>query len=480
MDSADYVRAERNGFLTQYLGSDGISLVEFVRSRSAGGDFRLHPWSVLLDRGDGAALRHFHVPASFYLYAIVERLSGHPSADKILTAAISSATIALLCAIALVEGAPLAFAGAGAIVMGLCPALIDAGTTMTPHALFSLAAICAIATFACYQRTGRMEWLVAWVIATSIAMATLEFSTLLIATFVLMLGILFWQSRAVRERPFKLRTLLWALGGLVVCLFALWPAGFFRGGYVLSYGTLIFQGINRQREQRDLLATLSRLGSGHLWIGALYGVLLLMGIYGALRNRRSVLIATSAVYAALMFLEGKSNGFANPTYASHSIFAIVFLTMLTAPGLFDSARWPDKFAGSATICILGLMVISYGWTAYRADPAEWTEEPSRVEGLIGKLEATYKPGTTFAVNMYAEPLTTYAPMFQFIPTQAGNNLSVPAWRNAGRHYLIINTKTLSDSDVGVCVKKQFTEGFWISCDELPEAAGASFNLPVGR
>jgi hypothetical protein len=467
MDSADYVRAARNGFWTQYVGSDSISLLEFVRSRAAGGGFRMHPWSVLLDRGDGSALRHFHAPASFYLYALAERLSGRPSADKIFTAAIGSATIALLFAIAVAEGAPLAFAGAGAIAMALSPALIETGSGMTPHPLFSLAAMSAIAAFSFYQRTQRTEWLAAWVVATSIAMATLEFSILLIATFAFMLGMLFWRSRTARGGPFKLRTLLWASVGLIVCLFALWPAGFFRGGYVLSYGTLIFQGINRQREQRDVFTTLLRLGSGHLWIGIMYVVLLAIGVYGTLQNRRSVLLATSAVYAVLMFLEGKSNGFANSTYASHAILAIVFLTMLVAPGLFDSARWSDRFAGWATICILGLMAIGYSLIAYRTRPKEWNEEPSRVEGLIAKLEATYKPGTTFAVNTYAEPLTTYAPMFHFIPTQAGNTLSVPAWRNAGRYYLIVNTKTLSDSNVGVCVKKQFTEGFWISCDELP-------------
>ena len=79
----------------------GSGLYPRVDGRSK---FRKHPWSVLLDRGDGAALRHFHAPASFYLYALAEQSGAPASACRVLTAVISSATIALLFGIGVITG----------------------------------------------------------------------------------------------------------------------------------------------------------------------------------------------------------------------------------------------------------------------------------------------------------------------------------------------------------------------------------------
>lgn len=463
MDSADYVRAARNGFWAQYTGSDTIPVADFIRGWRAGGELRQHPWSVLLDRGDGAALRHFHTPGSFYLYAIANVSGAPPSASKTLTAVISAATIALIFGIAVLMGLSLTLAGLGALVLSLSPALLDAGTGMTPHPLYSLAAMLAIAAFARYEATRRTAWLAGCVVATSVALVTLEFSTLLIATFSCMLGVILWRSR---HRSDDLKSLLWAVVGLIVCLFVMWPGGFLRGGYALSYGTLIFQGFLRQRESRDLISTLTRLGTGHLWIGVVYGLLLATGVYGAIRNRRSVLVMTSVIYAALLFAEGLSNGFSNTTYASHFILAIVFLTMIDVPGLFATLKSRDRFVAAASICLLAILAVGHGYLAYRTDRSTWSEEPSRVEAVIRRLQASYKPGTTFVVNMYAEPLTTYAPMFHFFPTLAGNNLTLQPWRDLGAYYLLINTNTLAGRQFNRCVQN-LESGFMVSCGTLP-------------
>ena len=242
MDSANYVRAANNGFWSQYVGTDGMSVLRFLRLRRTEGSFRQHPWGALSDAGDGAALRHFHSPVSFYLYALTQRFSDHPSANRIVTAVISSATIALLFGIALLEGVPLAVAVVGGMVLSLSPALITAGTDMTPHPLFSLAALSAIATFARYWTNRRWVWLLAWVITTAVAVATLEFATLLIATFILVISLFFWQKRGAGVYARDLRAVTLAIVGTIAGLFALWPAGSSKAAMRLVTALCSFKG----------------------------------------------------------------------------------------------------------------------------------------------------------------------------------------------------------------------------------------------
>ncbi len=466
VDSANYVRAANNGVWSQYVGLDGMSVVEFLRLRRAGGVFRQHPWGALSDAGDGAALRHFHAPMSFYVYALTQRLfSDRPSANRIITAIISSAIVALLFGIALFEGVPLAAALIGTVVLSLSPALLVSGTDMTPHPLFSLSAMSAIAAFALYWRKHHITWLVTWIVLTAVAIATLEFSTLLIAAFVLMLSISFFQRRSAAGHVKDLKRSLLAISGLLACLFVLWPAGFIKGGYALSYGTLIFQGTFRQREQRDLLTTLIRLGSGHLWMGLLYCVLLGIGLYSAFRSRHYVLLATTALYALLMFLEGKGNGFSNPTYASQFLYAIVFLTLLSVPRLCNTSSRGDKLAAVGSICILVLQAASYCVLVVRTRPEQWTQEPARVAAAINQLKASYKPGTTFVINNYAESMTTYAPDFRFVSTLNGGTLTAQPWEKIGPHYLLIYDKSLTEAAPSICVRP-LSQDFWVSCDQL--------------
>ena len=465
VDSANYIRAANNGVWSQYMGTDGISVLEFLHRRQAGGTFRLHPWSALSDSGDGAALRHFHSPGSFYIYAVTQRWNGTPFANRIVTAVISSATVALVSGIALFEGVPLLVAVLGAIVLSLSPALLVAGTDMTPHPFFSLAATAAIAAFAFYWTSRRAVWLALWVVTTAAALVTLEFAVLLLAAFVLMLLLIFWQLRGSGDSIRELKRLFLAAVGLIAALFAFWPAGFLRGGYALSYGTLIFQGAFRQREKRDFLTTIVRLGSGHLSIGLLYGVLFGLGLYSAFRNRRSVLIVTTAVYTSLMLFEGKGNGFSNPTYASHFLYALVLLTSLSIRSLLHNSTRGSKLAAAASVCILVSLATVYGYVALRAQPEQWTQEPSRLEAAIQKLKTSYQPGTTFVVNNYAEPMTTYAPEFHFVPTLNGETLTAQPWEKVGPHYLVVYTKTLTEARPAICLQP-LAKDFVISCEKL--------------
>ena len=153
-----------------------------------------------------------------------------------------------------------------------------------------------------------------------------------------------------------------------------------------------------------------------------------------------------------MFFEGKGNGFSNPTYASHFIYAIVLLTMLSVHFLLNTSSRGDKLAAAASICILVLQGTFYCYLAVHSKPEQWTQEPSRVAAAISKLKATYTPGMTFVVNNYAEPMTTYAPSFHFVSTLNGGTLTAQPWEKKGPHNLLIYTKTLTEPIPNICLR----------------------------
>ena len=81
-DAADYLRAARFGFWSQYADSSSVGLTGFLALYQSRPNLRAHLWHYLYRQNDVAALRHFHVPARL-LPSLYDSSCGQSRAQRI-------------------------------------------------------------------------------------------------------------------------------------------------------------------------------------------------------------------------------------------------------------------------------------------------------------------------------------------------------------------------------------------------------------
>ena len=241
-DAADYWRAIQVGFWAQYVGSDSISFSRFYRRYQSDPVFQQHPWGPLYNEADGSALRHFHVPLAFYLPAIANDWGLGRKSQLLIVATESSITVAVTYLILV----GLTASELIAVLISLClcfsPVLILAGTSLSPHPVFSLTAMVAVFALVRWLQTSQRGWFALLLAGCALSIAALELSPLLIGTVLATFALELWWWRNDPGYLWNAGKMLAAgAAGVLGLLSVIWPGGFLRGGYLMSYGTFVFQ-----------------------------------------------------------------------------------------------------------------------------------------------------------------------------------------------------------------------------------------------
>ncbi len=468
-DAADYVRASRSSLPTLYFDSDSLSASRFIARYRESASFRSHPWGLLYQQNDGAALRHFHVPVGFYLPALSEHAGWDRHAQRIIVALSSAATAALCFWIVSSAGVSITIAVAASLFLCFSPVMTLAGTALSPHALFSLAAIAAMYLFCQWLDTNRKSALAAFSLALGLAVGVLELSPLLVLSVMCTFAI--WMVRT-RSRLFSPVTQGSAVGMLAAALVAViaWPGGLLRGGYLLSYGVFVFQGIFRSGvyfQQRNSISSIYRLGDG--WLPGFGLVLLLaVAIYTAVRKSESIAPAGFTVFSTLLFMQGLANGFRNPTYASHAVFAISVAGALAWQELSQHGRRLGRPLGLAVLALFAVLDLSAlaGWL--RLSPATEFHDARRVAGAIAQLDRNFPAGTTFVVTDDSQAFITYAPKFHFYGSESVSSSAPETWVKPDRYYLLFDSEAATPPrSIAFCPSGSLNDyGFLVSCNLL--------------
>lgn len=481
-DAADYIRAIQRGFWGQYSGSDSIPVSRFLRRFQDDAEFHRHPWGALYQENDAAALRHFHVPGGFYIPSWIDGSGGGPSAQKVGISILSALTIAMIYLILVHLGVSMWMALASALFLCFSPVSIVAGTLLSPHALFSLCAIGCMFAFCRWLETARNVWLAIFSVTFGVAVATLELSPLLFIAVLSTLVVRWWlASRTGQQLP--LRKTLLGLAGSSLVAGLIWPGGWLRGGYLLSYGVFVFQGLFRSAiyfQQRSFTSSVYRLGQDWV-VGVGLLALLAVAIYGswleARRERnvsdgRPLPLVGFSILAALLFAQGLGNGFRNTTYASHALFAIVMAAALAQEALRTRGRGIGRAVGMASGALIVILTAVGAVHVWRSWPQlagpDAAEDPARVAGTIAELRKSFRPGTTFVVTEDPQAFITYARDFRFVGAASVTATAPEAWVKLDRYYLLFDTKAAKPPEsVAFCAKGNLAGyGFLVSCETL--------------
>jgi hypothetical protein len=468
-DAADYIRADRVGFWTQYTGADSIPVANFLSKYRSDAAFRLHPWGLLYQQNDGAALRHFHVPAGFYLSALAEQAGWSQKAQREIAAILSALTIVMIFLMLCHAGVPLLLAFGSGLFLCVCTVLKLAGTMLSPHALFSLSAVVCMFAFCTWLETRKRAWLAVFSIACGVSIATLELSPLLVAAVVVTFAIWWFVSRG-QARDMPVKPALAALAASAGVAAILWPGGILRGGYLLSYGVFVFQGLFRSGiyfQQRGLASSVYRLGQD--WVtGASLVLLLGFVVWAAWRNRKRALLIGFAVLSVLFFAQGTANGFRSATYASHAVFAIVTASALAIHILWARATKIDRWAARAALGLILVLTAEAASGVLQVSPESVAHDPERTAAAIRKLSRQFPPATTFVVSDDPQAFLTYAPQFRFFGAASVTASTPETWERPGPYYLLFDREAAKPpAGIAFCDPGHLNDdGFLVSCNPL--------------
>ncbi len=475
-DAADYLRAARAGFWNQYVGADSISLPAFYEKYKGDSEFRGHPWGPLYIANDGASLRHFHVPLGFYLPSLIERLNGGRKSQLVAVAVVSSGTVAATFIVLTSLEVHYLLAALTGLFLAFSPVLILAGTNLSPHPLFTLTAILSLYAFVRWIEAPGKHWFALLLVLCAMSIATLELSPLLAVTLVCSLAAqCWWKRNDARCLSFRLKTTVWGALALIMLLFLMWPGGILRGGYLMSYGTFIFQGLFRSSlyfRDRGLTTGVVHLGHGSL-LGLTYVVCLMFGIYSAIRFRRYTPLTAFTIFAVLLFGQGMANGFRNPTYASHAVYAIGICATLGLNALWFRGGKCEQWGAGALLLLIAVLTGAEAFRPFAASPADVARDPVRVLGAIRQLRKQFPPGTRFVVTQDPQAFILNASDYQFAGAVATDSSLPQPWTHIDHYRLLVDLEEAYPTDVALCDGDGLGKfGFAISCQDITSVAAS--------
>jgi hypothetical protein len=472
-DAADYLRAARYGFLSNYLDSASIGLWGVVGQYRTDGNFRQRPWDSLSRKGDLAAFRHFHVPLAFYPHALAESVFQSNSSHRWIDAVTGSLLIMLIFQFLRRFGTPCFIAFGGCLVISFLPSFIKTSTGFSPHTTYLLAAMVCLFYLGEFFKTGFSHDLLAASVCAAVAAATLEFAPLLILTALIMMAI----SRESRRRicdAARNRIILPAAGCYVGSLILLWPGGIFKGSYLLSYATFAFQAAFRRDSyfgKASALDILIRIGSGNFNIGLICIVIVIATLVYCIWKRSNAVLLLFAIYVCLAFAQGLGNRFMNYSYVAQFlvpawIFVGLGVSEIVSTSSNRSFRWIISAIGAAVA--LGVLIPSIGLFGRLNQSSE--RAAMRVEKAIESIRRQFPPGTIFLASNYLEAFSLYCSEYKFEPSASADLLVPRPWVKRSKMYLLIDSEQMRPKTLENIKKTRILRplgdeplGFMVSC-----------------
>lgn len=390
-DEADYMHAVAQGFWANSLDRPTIPLGEFLalglgQGRAPAQQRDLS--SYIRAQEDITFYRHFHGPLYFYWQMLARLLPGpqeyRARLASLLLLPLTGLALGLACRLLLGRD-PWAVLAAGGLAVGLLafcrPSLLTAAE-VTPHALFapvSLGVLVALARF--MQRPSRRALALA-ALLTGLALATIEYAALLLATMLACLALVWWLAPAPWRGAAPSRKGQLGLAALVLLLglLAVWPGSLLRLTILKNYTFFAYFTLVRSQAAYG--------GQDALWVwgqrlaqSPLEFVALALALATSLRQilaKRQWWLAPFLIYALLLLATTLRNKSLSPTYLS-SLYPPVFLLVGLAWAQ-AIRRWPHARQALATLALVAA-VLSFNYLHGLAGHGE-NQDSLVIQGVV--------------------------------------------------------------------------------------------------
>jgi hypothetical protein len=333
-DEADYMYAVSRGFAANYFDRPTIPFWTFVQKglnegmKSSG---RTSLSEYIRSSNDIAFYRHFHAPLYYYwvlLHSTVvgnsERAIRWASFDCVLLGYIAM----YLGCLALAKQRPRTTAILTSALFLFSPASIATTRLITPHGLYVVTVIIALFAMAKLIDTGNVRYWYYSLAAVTLALLTIEYAVLLVATLafcgVIRRRDLFMGRDRAQLAAFAGRSILLVLAIVAVA----WPAGLFKLTLAKNYIFFTYFAVVRGSSFGTSSAAsvwFNRIAAYPVEFGLLVvGVLIGVGLLA--RRRLDAWLLPFAAYGFLMMLTTLLNRSPDLTYISSLAAVLVVIT----------------------------------------------------------------------------------------------------------------------------------------------------------
>jgi hypothetical protein len=445
-DAVDYLHAANRGFWVNYLDTGSAGLWGLVSISLKHPEARSGLWDYLDRNGDVAADLHFHVPFGLYPNMAAAFFGASDRAQRLVNAWEVGLIASIVFGGLRLAGARTSLALFTAAFVTVSPAMVNTATDVSPHAAFLAAMLVAAFALAHFLETGNKISLLASAGVFAAAAAALELSIVAAVAFCAASGP--WLLRAGWRKIAPM--LKQAALVFLAVLFLLWPGGWIRGGYALSYGVFIFQALVRRGTyfgNDSLAVTWMRGGQG----SALILVVIAMAAVAAMlllsQKRFSAYLQVSGWLAAAFAGQGMLNHFRNPAYASHFIVTAGVFSALCLQRWFDLTSGAPRYAVRAAAAAGALLTVfgARGWPALcRHRQQEQSAASARAEQVIGYVRQNLPGGATVISNKYNGVWKLYIPGLRVEKSASTDNLEPQAWETLREYPVIADPERLND------------------------------------
>lgn len=442
-DAADYFRASQGQAIATYLNVNSDSPVELYRLRKQQG-FAGHPWDYLYSRNDDAALRHFHVPFSFYMMDVAADISKTAEAQRIVVSIVTAITCGLIAGGLISMDVPIALSILFAVLAGIQSRFTEVSVDPTPHSWYMLFAVIALFSTSRYLSAPKFWSLAVAAISLGCAVATLEFSLELIASIFFSVAVL-WCMGKWSISMLKQNASVWLRAVLLFLLttFALWPGGWIRGGYFESYGvlgaTVLLKNHSAFGEVVTAHSIYDKLFYAHWGLACLAWITLAFGIFLVIKKAASIPSIVFGIYTLVSLGLGIADHFRLSTYISEFL---LFFLIACAFIVRDTLRlMPVKYQQVLMVasCVLVAAVSFQEWNLRKNS---FIDRPWLAQ-IIDGVNSSVPKGSVLLVNTNWETYDLYLPGYCFEPTVAKNNLipRIPSRCTDVQYWLLNNLKS---------------------------------------
>ncbi|HEY7338276.1 MAG TPA: hypothetical protein VH639_25540 [Bryobacteraceae bacterium] len=438
-DGVDYLRDVRRGFWANYFDtqSGGLwGLISVIRNHP---EARSGLWDYLERNDDAAADLHFHVPVGLYPNMVARNFGGGDRAQRLVAAGEGGLVAAIVFAGLRFAGVALPVSFLTAAFVGLSPAMVSSSTDVSPHMVFLAAVLIAGFALARFLETGAKSALALAAGSFAASAATLELS--IIAALAFFAGAGVWLLRMKRK---EVRFFLMPAAMVFAAVsFIVWPGGWIRGGYALSYGVFIFLALFRRENYfgSDSLAVTSMRAAQQSSLILIVFAMTVAGVIYLLAKRRwSPYLQIFALLAAGFAGQGMLNHFRNPAYASHFIVTAGVVFALCVQSLLDASEGSARYAvwAAASAGMLLAVLGARGWPALSLQrQQEQRASSDRVEEVTEQVKRNWPVGSTIVSNnRFNGVWRYYLPGYRIEKTTSAETLE-PRYGTQSREYAVI-------------------------------------------
>jgi len=335
-----------------------------------------------------------------------------------------------------------------ALAIAANPRFLAMTTGFSPHPWYVLAALVFLDRYAAWLGKGGRPRLLAAAAALGLAFASIELAPALVLAAVAAALVAHpeWRRTAFEPRRWW-RDGVAAAAVFLAVLFALWPGGILRGGYLVSYAAFIAQALFKRGE---MFLPLTPAGmyerlfdSSALLLGVCAAGLVLLAAMVASR-RAPAGVSVFGLYAVAALVLNGGNGFTNSTYAAEAI-GFLLVTAGIAAQYASRSEGPrvQGRAAFAACLLMGLCAVG----ELRHGPV-YTAPSDALALAVRNLPSLVPGGATVLVNRNPQTFAAYLPGYRIEATVAESSTQPGSPPLAGRpDHLALDVGPLGNREV---------------------------------